>query len=165
MNTQRGLILVELIAVIVLVGIIATFTGFFLYTGFTGYLNAKKTADGAFNAQMAMDRIYLELRNISEIKGTPSNTSITYKNEKLTGTRTLKYENNQVIIRVDPDDYPLLEDVAAFSLSYSYMNLDGDTAAPPTEEVAGINVTLELTDVNRQFTTRVYPRNMIEKTW
>jgi hypothetical protein len=114
---------------------------------------------------MAMDRIYLELRNISEIKGTPSNTSITYKNEKLTGTRTLKYENNQVIIRVDPDDYLLLDDVAAFSLSYSYMNLDGDTAAPPTEEVAGINVTLELTDVHRQFTTRVYPRNMIEKTW
>ncbi|OQY02881.1 MAG: hypothetical protein B6I22_12755 [Desulfobacteraceae bacterium 4572_123] len=169
MNNQRGLILVELIAVIVLVGIIATFTGFFLYTGLNGYLKAKRYADGAFNAQMAMDRISLELRNINEIQGTPSHTSITYKNENMTGTRTLSYVDaeHQVKLKVnDSPDYPLLEDVTALNLlSYSYMNLDGDTATPPTEELAIIDVELTLEDIDKKFTTRIFPRNMIEKIW
>ena len=66
MKNQRGFALIELIAVIVLVGIIASFSTFFLYTGFTGYLNTKNTTEGALNAQMALDRISLELRNIGE---------------------------------------------------------------------------------------------------
>lgn len=155
----------ELIAVIILVGVIATFTGFFLYTGFNGYLNAKKNADGAFNAQMALDRIALELRDINQIDGAPTISSITYKSEKLTGTRTLSYSSTdkRVSLSVDTNNYPLLEDVADFKLYYNYMNLDDDTA--PTLEVAHIDVELKLNDVDRQFTTKVFPRNMIEKTW
>ena len=165
MKNQRGFILVELIAVIVLIGIIATFTGFFLYTGISGYLKTKAATEGALNAQMALDRITLELRNISKIEGTPSSTSLTYKNEKLTGPRTLSYAGNQVLLRVvvDPPDYPLLEDVSAFSLSYSYLNLDDDTA--PTQEVAHIGVEFTLGDLDKTFKTKIFPRNMVQKTW
>ena len=60
----KGFTLVELVVTIVLVGIIGTFTTFFLYTGFSGYLRAKDTAEGAFKAQIALDRISLELRDI-----------------------------------------------------------------------------------------------------
>ena len=168
MKNQRGFILVELIAVIVLIGIIATFTGFFLYTGISGYLKTKAATEGALNAQMALDRITLELRNISKIEGAPSSTSITYityKIEELTGTRTLSYAGNQVLLRVvvDPPDYPLLEDVSAFSLSYSYLNLDDDTAS--TQEVAHIGVEFTLGDLGKTFKTKIFPRNMVQKTW
>ncbi len=38
---QKGFTLVELIATLVLVGIIGTFTTLFMYTGLNGYLRAK----------------------------------------------------------------------------------------------------------------------------
>ncbi len=98
MNNQHGFALIELMAVIVLVGIIASFSTFFLYTGFNGYLNTKNATEGALNAQMALDRISMELRSIRELTGTPSSTSLTYKSEDPTETRTLKYENQRFLL-------------------------------------------------------------------
>ena len=163
MNNQRGLILVELIAVLVLIGVIGSFTGYFLYTGINGYLKNKNNTQGALNAQMALDRISLELRNISEITPTPSSTSVTYKSETLSGTRTLKYYGGKIIINIDPNDYTLLEDVSSFILSYTYQNLDHDTV--PVDEVAHIDVEFNLSEIDKTFKTKIFPRNMVEKTW
>ena len=163
MKNQRGLILVELIAVIVLIGIIATFTGFFLYTGINGYLKTKTAIEGALNAQMALDRITLELRNISEITPVPSNTSVTYKSETLTGTRTLKYVGDEIFIRVDPTDYLLLEDVSSFTMLYTYQNLDHDPV--PVDEIAHIEVEFNLSGIGKEFRAKIFPRNMVQKTW
>ena len=165
MNSQRGFILIELIAVIVLIGIIGSFTGFFLYTGMNGYLKNKSTTEGALNAQMALDRISLELKNISEITPAPSSTSVTYKSksETLPGSRTLKYVGDKIIINIAPDDYTLLENVSSFKLSYAYQNLDHDTV--PVDEVAHIDVEFNLSEIDKTFKTKIFPRNMVEKTW
>ena len=112
MNNQKGFALIELMAVIILVGIIATFAAFFLTTGFNGYLNSKNTNEGALNAQMALDRISMELRNIRDVTGTPSSTSLSYKSDDPTETRTLKYENQMVFIRVDTTDHMLLDNIS-----------------------------------------------------
>ncbi len=119
MNKQKGFALIELMAVIVLVGIIATFSAFFLRTGFNGYLNTKNNTEGALNAQMALDRISMELRNIRELTGTPSSTSLSYKSEDLTETRTLKYENKEIFIRVDTTDHMLLDNISSFTFHHS----------------------------------------------
>ena len=66
-RSQNGFTLVELIITIVLVGIIATFTTLFMYTGLNSYLRAKDTSEGALKAQIALDRISLELRDIDTI--------------------------------------------------------------------------------------------------
>ena len=102
MKNAKGLILVELIMTIVLIGIIATFTGFFIYSGINGYLRAQYITNGSLDAQRALDRISLELRDITDIIPTPNATSITYKSSTLTGTRTLKYDGNTDTIFTNP---------------------------------------------------------------
>jgi len=167
MKNQKGLILIELIMTLVLIGIIATFTGFFIYSGINGYMRAKHITNGALDAQRALDRISKELRDINNITPTPSATSVTYTTADLAlaGTRTLKYDANMdtIFIRVEPNDYALLEDVSAFSLSYTYLNLDDDTA--PELEVANIDVSFSIADIGTEFKTKIFPRNLVKKTW
>jgi prepilin-type N-terminal cleavage/methylation domain-containing protein len=168
MNRQQGFALIELIAVIVLVGIIASFSTFFLYTGFNGYINSKNATEGALNAQMALDRISQELRNISDIIPTPSSTSVTYrcKSEVLTGTRTLKYAGNEVLINANEADYKLLENISSFTLSFTTRDLDYGT--PTDDEVAQIAVEFTIGDIGnsgKEFKANILPRNMVKKTW
>jgi hypothetical protein len=163
----KGLILIELIAVIVLVGIIASFTTFFLYSGIEGYLSTKNTNQGALNAQMALDRISLELRNINELTATPDTTppdlSIYYKIESVTQARELKYDstNKAILISVNngADYHKLIGDVAQCNVSIEYRNLDHDTA--PVNEVAGIEIRFSLTHIGKEFKTMIFPRNLV----
>jgi type II secretory pathway pseudopilin PulG len=165
----RGLILIELITVIVLIGIIASFTSFFLYSGIEGYLKTKNTNEGALNAQMALDRIALELRGIAELTATPDTTapdlSIYYKIESVTTARELKYDstNNAILISVNngTDYHRLIEKVTDCNLSFTYQNLDHD--AVPVNEVAGIDFGFNLTGIGKEFKTRIFPRNMVEE--
>jgi prepilin-type N-terminal cleavage/methylation domain-containing protein len=165
MNNQKGFALIELMAVIILVGIIATFSAFFLRTGFNGYLNTKNTTEGALNAQMALDRISVELRNIRELTGTPSNTSLFYRKEDPTETRTLKYENQGIFIRINTTDHLLLDNISAFTISKRSppLDLDNDGSADdvPYIEVA-FRVGLNENAIPRWFRTRIFPRNMVE---
>lgn len=160
MKHPKGLILIELIMTIVLVGILATFTGFFLYTGFNGYLNAKKTADGALEAQRALDRMTLELRNISYFTSAPTASSISYKNEELAGMRVLEGVGNTIFIRVNGTEYKLLENVSDFSLSVDYADLLNDTTA---NDVAWIEVGFKVGEIGKRFSTRIFPRNMVQQ--
>ena len=163
MNKQQGFALIELIAVIVLVGIIASFSTFFLYTGFNGYINSKNATEGALNAQMALDRISQELRNISELTSTPSSTSLSYKSEDQTETRTLKYENQSVFIRVNTTDHMLLDNISTFTITKAPpQDLDNNGSNDvPYIEVA-FKVGLNENEINRLFRTRIFPRHMVE---
>ncbi len=163
MNNQKGFALIELMAVIILVGIIATFSAFFLRTGFSGYLNTKNNTEGALNAQMALDRISMELRNIRELTDTPSSTSLSYKSDDPTETRTLKYENQQVFIRVNTTDHMLMDNISAFTISHSSQDLDDDGS---NDDVSYIEVAFRVgfneNAIQRWFRTRIFPRNMVE---
>ena len=165
----QGLILIELITVIVLVGIIASFTTFFLYSGIEGYLKTKNTSEGALNAQMALDRITLELRNMAELTATPDTTapdlSIYYKIESVTEMRELKYDSteNAILISVNngTDYHKLIENITDFNLAFTYQNLDHDTV--PVNEVARIDIGFYLTGIGKEFKTNIFPRNMVEE--
>ena len=157
---QQGLILIELIAVIVLVGIIAAFTTFFLYSGIRGYMNTKNYTEGALNAQMALDRISLELRELNYFAAPLTvNSSLTYTSEVLSGTRTLSYNSNTIWISIGSNDYELLENVGSFTLSATPQDLDDDTFV---DDVAFIDVGFRVNQIDRDFTTRIFPRHMVK---
>jgi prepilin-type N-terminal cleavage/methylation domain-containing protein len=164
----QGFTLVELIATIVLVGIIGTFTTFFLYTGFKGYLRAKDTAEGALKAQIALDRISLELRDINAINAfiaTPDpNPSIDYTNTILPGDRRIRYDsaNDEILLRVGGvggDENLLLDEVKSFTMTALYADLNYYGSGG--NEVQAINVDFTVGEIGRPFSARIFPRNMV----
>ena len=163
MQKQSGFILVELISVIVLVGIIATFTGYFLFTGINGYLNVRNNTEGALNAQAALDRISIELRNLDYFDEVPvTNQSIAYTcaDVALTGTRTLKYDSGTGTIFINTDsDYPLLHHVNEFTLAVNYQDMNNDAA----QEVESIEIGFKVNNIGKEFRTYIFPRHMVPR--
>jgi type II secretory pathway pseudopilin PulG len=169
MKLSRGFILIELISVIVLIGIIASFTGFFLYTGINGYMSAKTNAEGSLNAQMALDRISLELKDLNYFTSPPDTTSpdlsIAYKSETLTGTRMIKYNSaaDTIFININGTDYKLLENVTPCEFIVTPMDLDND---PSEEEVASIELRFKLgigsNYIGKEFKAKIFPRHMVK---
>ena len=165
---SKGFTLVELIVTIVLVGIIGTFTTFFLYTGLMGYLRARDTAEGALKAQIALDRISLELRDINAITAfiaTPDpNPSIDYTSTTLPGERRIRYDsaNKEILLRVGGvggQENLLLDGVKSFAMTPSYADLNYYSIGG--NEVQAINVLFTFEEIGRQFSTQIFPRNMV----
>ena len=167
LNAQSGgYILIEVIVSIVLMGILGVFTTMFLYTGIKGYMISKQTTDGAMRAQVALDRMNLELRKVNDVSAA-SATSITYTNDYLPGTRRIFYDNSDadnhtISIEVDGGtSYALLDNVepGTFTIALAATkDLDNDTNV----EIEGISIDFSLTDIGRPFNLRVYPRNWID---
>ena len=158
---QKGFTLVELIVTLVLVGIIGTFTTLFMYTGLNGYLRAKDTSEGALKAQIALDRISLELRDINDISDFSSNINIDYTSETLPAARRIRYDpgKDEILLSVAGNENLLLNDARTFSLTATYKDLNyyggGDL------EVESIEVSFTVGEIGRPFSARLFPRNMV----
>ena len=158
---QKGFTLVELIVTIVLVGIIGTFTTLFMYTGLNGYLRAKDTAEGALKAQIALDRLSLELRDINEIEALTANTTIDYFSMTLPGDRQIIYNAAADTISMDVDGNVnlLLDDVQSFTMTAAYADLNNSGGG--NNEVEAIDVSFTVGEIGRPFSARIFPRNMV----
>jgi len=159
---QKGFTLVELIVTLVLVGIIGTFTTLFMYTGLNGYLRAKDTSEGALKAQVVLDRISLELKDIKDISDYNLNTNIDYTtaNENLPFARRIRYDsgNDEILLSVAGNENVLLDDVQTFSLTATYNDLNNDISS---QEVEMISAGFTVGEIERSFSVRIFPRNMV----
>jgi type II secretory pathway pseudopilin PulG len=63
-ESTNGFILIELVTTLILIGVIGASAGLFLYTGVNGFLASKRNSETALKAQVALDRISAELRDI-----------------------------------------------------------------------------------------------------
>ena len=169
MKNSKGFALIELISVIVLIGIIGTFAGFFLYTGINGYLNAKNNAEAALNAQMVLDRLTLELRDLNYFTASPDtvapNLSLSYKSETLSGTRMINYNSasDTIFINIDGTDYKLLENVPTFSILVTPMDLDNDGSANDVGTIElGFSVGTVGGMTGKEFKTKIFPRHLVK---
>jgi prepilin-type N-terminal cleavage/methylation domain-containing protein len=160
-RAQKGFTLVELIVTLVLVGIIGTFTTLFMYTGLNGYLRAKDTSEGALKAQIALDRISLELRDIDRIDTFTDNTTIDYVSVTLLGDRQITYNAVAETISMDVDGNVnlLLDDVQSFTLTATYADLNN--SGDGNNEVEAIDVSFTIGEIDRLFSVRIFPRNMV----
>jgi len=158
---QKGFTLVELIVTLVLVGIIGTFTTLFMYTGLNGYLRAKDTSEGALKAQIALDRISLELRDIDNIDlGTFNNdTRIDYTSVTLPGNRKILFNGGVISLDVNGNPNALLDEVSDFTLRMTPQELN--YFADNKDEVQAIDVSFKVGDIERAFSARIFPRNMV----
>jgi len=117
--------------------------------------------EAAFRAEVALNRMALELRSISE-NGLPNhpvvNTSITYASDdaNLPGSRKLEFKNGNLYLTVDTIEYLLMGEVTNPQLSATYADMDNDGS----NEVAYIDVSFTIGSMPA-FDVRVYPRNMV----
>ena len=157
---EKGFTLVELIVTLVLVGIIGTFTTLFMYTGLNGYLRAKDTSEGALKAQIALDRISLELRDINRVSDFNDDTSVDYTSVTLPLARQIIYDagNGEISLSVAGNENLLLDDVQTFSMTATYNDLNyyGDNVS----EVEAIEVSFTVGEIGRSFRARIFPRHM-----
>jgi prepilin-type N-terminal cleavage/methylation domain-containing protein len=158
-RSQNGFTLVELIVTIVLVGLIGAFTTLFVYTGLNGYLRARDTSEGALKAQIALDRISMELRDIDSIGVFTAGSRIDYTSRTLSGDRQILYSNGVISINAGNGARTLLDEIENFSMTLTQADLNADGS----DEVQAIEIRFNFVPerFTRQFNARIFPRNMV----
>ena len=162
LSRQSGFTLIEVIVSLLLVSIVGTFSLFFLADGIEGYFITQKAAESAFKAQIALDRIRMELVDMETLTASPVlNTSIEYTSadKELTGSRALKFTGGTLYLTVDGTDYPLIDEVTSGILQIEYEDMDNDTLL---DDVAHIDIGFTLGS-QPLYSIRIYPRKMAEK--
>ncbi len=161
-QARSGFTLVEVIVSLLLVGLIGTFALFFLADGIEGYFISRQAADAAFKAQVALDRIRLELLAIENLSANPvADTSIQYTSSdaELAGSRALLFSGGSLYLRVDGTDYLLIDEVTNPVLQVQYDDMDNDSLL---NEVAYIIVGFTI-ESQPAYSIRIYPRGMVTK--
>lgn len=165
MKKDAGFTLIEVIAVLVLVGIISAVAGLGIVRGVQGYLFAQSNTETTQKAQLALARMTLELMELSAIDSTSTNSAIKFTTPSVSKTIALAVPN----ITLDGD---ILTDsvngTAGFTVTYC--DTSNVCTAPPSAAViadpkllARIDIRLRLIrpDVTLgylEFTTSVVPR-------
>jgi hypothetical protein len=136
--------MIELIAVLIIVGILAVFAGLGIVSAVQGYIFSRDNAAISEKAQLALSHINRELGecyNCSSTANPIAGTSFTYLNPL--GSRTIDWTTSGEV-KIGGDK--LIDKVSSFNMAYN-----------TTDNC--IEVTISLTGVPNPFSTKVYPRN------
>ena len=162
--------MIELVTTLILIGVIGAFAGLFLYTGVNGFLASKRNSEVALKAQVALDRISAELRNIKALpKPVFETRKITYQNDIAAGNRILQIEDGEqgpgIYLTVGGAKNLLLDNVTWTTSSRksditceATKNLDNENN---NNEISAIRVTLRLIEMDTPFKVEIYPRALI----
>ena len=166
-NKEAGFTLIEVIVTMLIAGILATIAGLGIVQGVKGYVFASENAAMTQKAELALTRMSLELRDISDVTviiDTP--TTITYTRDSSDPSRTIKFENSEITL----DSNILVDEVSDLRLSYiKKLTIDGNEKNwekdndPIEELIIHIALSLNHTDPDITegitFTTTINPRN------
>lgn len=161
--SQSGFTLIEVVAVLVLIGVLAVSTVVSLLPMAEGFVLARRNADAARKAQHAMGRITGEFTTITNVLSGTGN-AITYDFLEASGGAFLP--RRRTLARSGPalllDGIALSDDVGHFELRYYD---DSDPSATPRSSWVGgtsrlIEVILESAASGDRYTNRIAPRNI-----
>lgn len=164
-KNNKGFTLIEVIAVLVLSGVLAGIVGTGLVQISKSFIFAKQNMGTTQKGQLAMLRILKEFTNISSITAGATNTSITFVSQHATAiTYTLSLSGTTLLLRRGAGTPNILTDnVNSFNLLY-YNTFDAASANTWINGSSSIiQVTLNLNGAEgivSGFTTRVEPRNI-----
>lgn len=150
-NRQKGFTLIEVLAVLIIVGILAAFAGLGIISGVQGYLFSKDNAAVSEKALLAMARINRELLECYNCSGTGGNVAVPFSNTL--GQRYIQLVGNDIAISPDgigTNNDILLDDVALFTAIY---NTNGSITITIRSAITPSGVTVP------DFVTTVFPRN------
>lgn len=162
-DARAGFSLVEIIAVLVLVGVLTAAAGLAAVPMAQGFLQAIRNTEVAGKVQLAMARMDRDFTVTSEV-GTGTGSSMTFRSRDSAGTlvwQTLSWSG----VSGDPltlDGITLLDDVSSFQLSYVYLDGGGSEVVESSWTVnsRAIDVALQVVGVGATYALRVYPRNL-----
>ncbi|NDY56391.1 type II secretion system protein [Desulfovibrio sulfodismutans] len=154
---QRGFTLIEIIAALVLMGILAATVFNFMGQAVRGFFIARDALAITQKAQIAMNRMRIEFTYLASVSAS-SSTSITYTAEFPSGTET--HTITTAAGQLTYDGVALVDGVGGCTFAY----YDDPSAAADTSfdatntKLIGITLTMQDSDgVTATFTTRVAP--------
>jgi len=159
MRKQAGFTLIELIACIVILGLMGFGMSTVISLGTRSFFTARNADNAGVSAQIALERIALELRDIDSTAGAvrvlTSPTRIIYATSQtaLPGTRTLAFSDGAITLAVDTGAgstaRTLLGGVSSCTMTFS-----------GTGRSSSLTVTFTLTDAptGEVFSITVKPR-------
>jgi prepilin-type N-terminal cleavage/methylation domain-containing protein len=153
-KSNAGFTLIEIIATLLLIGLLSVFVGLFMTTFVNSYFMVKNNTETALKAQLALNRIGLELRDVSGVSVLTDNIRITYNNP-MGVNRTIQYVPSRIYLTTTAN-YILIDNIQNFTLNAAYNNLYNIAA----DDVAYINIGFTINGYG-SFNTRVFPRTRI----
>lgn len=150
MGKARGFTLIEMVATLVLVGIMAVGIAYFLIPGIQGYLFAQENAQLTQKVELAMTRLTRELRECYTCygDGTQGTVSLPFSFENTLGDRTINLNNGLLQL----NGYTLLDNVQS-----------ADVLTRFSTDPLGLKIELDIAHQQGggtlTFTTNVFPRN------
>jgi prepilin-type N-terminal cleavage/methylation domain-containing protein len=149
---QKGFTLIEVIASLILVAILAVMVGFFFVQITKSYILTKQNAEAVQKAQIAITRIVKEL-SASTSLSSPTAASVTYTRPTAV-TNTISIANGLVQISGTTNG-TITDNVVTASSSFAYFDAAGNTTANPAS-IKRIDVTLTVAGVGNPFTNSVW---------
>jgi len=167
---KKGFTLIEVVAILMIVGVIVSISGMAIVTGMRGYLFAKENMSIGQKVQMAMTRLTREMMEVMDVT-TAEQGRITY--DRMNGpqsiTQTVYLDAVSGTVRIASGINPsggdeLITGVGGFEFMYYKETGFWDPAVDGIEELAYIGILCDMTRFeetnNIRFTTMVSPRNI-----
>lgn len=152
-HKQKGFTLIEIIATLVLMGILAGIVGIGLTTGVRGYMLASENSAISQKAQLAMTRLGREIQECFDCSGATGNIPLPFAYQNHLSDADPARNNQSLILEggeLRINNNPLIDQVSSFTMD--------------READGRITLTLTLHHVQgqttRTFTTSILPRNL-----
>jgi prepilin-type N-terminal cleavage/methylation domain-containing protein len=159
-----GFTLIEIIVVLVLVGVLAVFSTQVLMNAARGYVQARSSDEVVQKAQMALQRLTVELSYIPLSSATAgSATTLNYiTNNNIIGNHNIYLNGSNLMYTENGTGYVLADGVATSGLQFNYYvnyNANATTTFSTTTNIIAISLTMQgdswNSSLSKTFSTRV----------